>query len=111
MEQLTLHEKFGPNYVLLELEGSINAYTLFELKEKLYQYIMDANVVLDLSLVSTIDMAGMGVIMAACNDGTDSGTKVFIMNPSEGAKTAIEKTGFEDTFYLIHAVTEVSDAS
>ena len=111
MDQLTLHEKYGPNYVLLELEGAINAYTLSEFREKAYGYIIDANLVLDLSQVTTIDMAGLGVILASINDGIDCGTKVFLMNPSEGAKNALEKTGFEDTLNLIHAVTEVANAS
>lgn len=107
MDQLTLNEKMGANYVLLELFGSINAYTITEFQDKVYNYIKDANVVLDLSNVFSIDSAGLGVIMAGFNDGVKFGTKLFLMNPSEGAKKAIDKTGFSDTFNFIHSVTEV----
>lgn len=107
MDQLTLNEKNGANYVLLELSGSINAYTITEFQEKVYNYIQTNNVVLDLSQVLSIDSAGLGVIMAGFNDGMKSGKKLFFMNPSEGAKKAIDATGFSDTFNFIHSVTEV----
>ena len=59
MEQLTITEKSGANYVLYELSGAINAYTLAELQQKLYDAIGRDNVVLDLSKVSEIDYSGM----------------------------------------------------
>ena len=107
MEQLTLKEKVGPNYVLLELSGALNAYTVQEFQEKVYRYIVDTNVVVDLSQVYSIDSSGLGIFMAGHNDGLDYGTKFYLQNPSEGAKKAIDSTGFEDTFNFIHSVTEV----
>jgi len=109
MDQLSVNEKIGSNYVLFELSGAITGYTMGEFKEKLYQYIVDINVVLDLSNITHIDSAAMGMLMAAFNDGIDCGTKEFFLNPSDRARYAIEKTGFYDTFYIIHSVTEVSD--
>lgn len=107
MDQLTLNEKKGANYVLLELAGSINAYTIAEFQDKVYNYITTTNVVLDLSQVFSIDSAGLGVMMAGYNDGMKSGKKLYFMNPSESAKKAIDSTGFSDTFNFIHSVTEV----
>jgi len=107
MDQLTLNEKMGANYVLLEVAGSINAYTIAEFQEKVYNYIKTNNVVLDLSQVYSIDSAGLGVIMAGFNDGVDNGKKLFLMNMSDGAKKVIDSTGFADTFNVIHSVTEV----
>ena len=109
MDQLSMSEKIGPNYMLLELSGAVNAYTMSEFQERLYQYIIDSNIVLDLSLVTSIDTSAMGVLMAAFNDSIDFDTKLFFMNPSEAARKAIDKTGFTDTFLIIHSVTEVSD--
>ena len=43
MNQLSLTEKIGPNYVLLELVGDVNSYTISELQEKIYRYIIDTN--------------------------------------------------------------------
>ena len=33
------------------------------------------------------------------------------MNPSEASRHALERTGFLDTFNIIHGITEVSDVS
>ncbi len=108
MNQLTIKEKIGPNYMLLELTGDITAYTFSEFKEKLYSFILDTNIVLDLSQVTSLDGSGVGVILATINDGEGSGTKVFMMNPSDSAHQALTRTGFWSTFNIIHAVTEVS---
>lgn len=107
MDQLTLNDKMGANYALLEISGAINAYTISEFEEKIYGYIKTTNVVLDLSSVTGIDSSGLGVIMAGFNDGERYHTKLYIMNPSDAAKFAIDKTGFTDTFNFIHSVTEV----
>ena len=107
MEQLTLREKKGANYMLLELSGALNAYTVSEFQEKVYTYIQNSNVVVDLSQVYAIDSSGLGVIMAGFNDGEEYHTRLYLLNPSEGAKKAIDSTGFEDTFFFIHSVTEV----
>ena len=111
MDLLTIQEKVGANYMLLELSGAVNAYTISEFQEKVYSYIIDSNVVLDMNLVAGIDFAGLGVILAGINDGLENGTKLFIMNPSEPVRRILARTGFIDLFYIIHSVTEVSDAS
>lgn len=111
MDQLTIYEKIGPNYMLLELSGAINAYTLGDFQEKVYRYIVDSNVVLDMSKVISVDSSGVGIILAGYNDGQENGNKLFIMNPSEAARHALERTGFLDVFDVIHAITEVSDVS
>lgn len=109
MDQLVLREKVGANYMLMEIEGVVNAYTDAELQEKLYRYITDINVVLDMNLVTQLDSSGVGTVLAAFNDGEKYGTKLFIMNPSESVRRALERTGFYDMFYVIHSVTEVSN--
>lgn len=111
MDQLTIREKKGANYMLLELSGSVNAYTVSELQEKVYTYIKTANVVLDMSLVTQLDSSGVGVVLAGHIDGEKFNTKLFVMSPSDPARRSLERTGFMDSFYLIHAVTEVADAS
>ncbi len=111
MDQLTIREKVGANYILLELSGSLNAYTVSELQEKLNTYILDSNVVLDMSQINGMDSSGVGLVLAGHNDGEDFGTKLFVMNPSDVARHSLERTGFWDSFYIIHSVTEVANAS
>ncbi|MCH5288663.1 MAG: STAS domain-containing protein [Treponema sp.] len=108
MEQLTIWEKDGANYILLELTGTVDSYTTAELQTKVYDYIRTTNVVLDLANVTGIDSTGIGIIMAGHNDGEDSRHRLYLMNPSGDVRQAIDDTGFSDTFHIIRSVTEVS---
>lgn len=107
MEQLTIWEKNGANYVLLELTGVIDSYTATEFQTKVYTYIKTTNLVLDLENVTGIDSTGMGIIMAGFNDGEESGHKLYLMNMSNAVREAVDDTGFTDTFHIIRSVTEV----
>ena len=107
MEQLSITEKQGANYVLFEISGVMNTYTITELAEKLDETIKKSNVVVDLERIEEIDSVGVGLITATFNDGEDCGHKFYIMNPSNTARTSLEETGFYDVFDIIHAVTEV----
>ena len=107
MEQLSITEKQGANYVLYEISGAMNTYTITELAEKLDENIKKSNIVVDLERVETIDSVGVGLLMATFNDGEDCGYKFYIMNPSSSVRIALEDTGFYNVFAIIHAVTEV----
>ena len=107
MEQLSITEKEGANYILYEVSGVMNTYTITELAEKLDETIKKSNIVVDLERVETIDSVGVGLMMATFNDGEDNGHKFYMMNPSPAARVALEETGFYDVFSIIHAVTEV----
>ena len=43
MDQLTIREKVGVNYMLLELSGTMNSNTCVELQQKVFQYIIDSS--------------------------------------------------------------------
>ncbi|MBO6218175.1 MULTISPECIES: STAS domain-containing protein [unclassified Treponema] len=107
MEQLSITEKQGANYVIYEIAGAMNTYTVTELAEKLDEMIKKSNVVVDMERVETIDSVGVGLLMATFNDGEDNNHHFYIMNPSAPARIALEETGFYDVFEIIHAVTEV----
>lgn len=107
MDILTIAEKRGANYILLELGGVITSYSFSDFKTKAYSYIQETNLVVDLSNIQTIDYSGMGVLMATHNDGEEYGHKFYLMNPSVDAFNAINSTGFTDTFNIIHSATEV----
>ena len=107
MDSLTLTEKFGSNYVLMELSGAVNSYTITELKQKLLMYVEDAFVVLDLSNVTALDSTGMGLFMGAFKEADRMGTMLYFMNPSDIAKRVSDATGFSDTFQFVNSVTEI----
>ncbi len=107
MEQLTIIEKDGANYHLYELEGALNAYTLGEFEQTLYEAVQKNNIVLDMSRLIELDPAGIGVLMAAFNDSEEYGTKLYFMSLSNEAERAISATGFKYLFNLINSVTEV----
>ncbi len=108
MEQLTITEKSGANYLLFELDGALNAYTLAEFQQKVYAAVQKNNVVVDLSKVIELDSSGVGVLMAAFNDGEDSGHKLYLMALSNESEKALDETGFIDELNVINSVTEVT---
>lgn len=107
MEQLTIVEKKGANYTLLELAGSCNAYTINEFQQKIYSYIKEVNLVLDLSKVLDMDSTAVGILLAGFNDSLDYGHKIYLMNMSPSAQKAMADTGFMEAFNVIQSVTEV----
>ena len=98
MEQLTIIEKDGANYHLYELEGSLNAYTLGEFQNTLYEAVRKNNIVLDMSKLVELDPAGIGFLMAAFNDSEDKGNRLYFMSISNEAEKAISATGFKSLF-------------
>ena len=64
-------------------------------------------ITLDLSRVSNLSSSGLGVLMAALDDGEAQGNKLYIMKPSEVVRLAIESTGFSEMFTVIYSLTEV----
>lgn len=108
MEQLTITQKEGAEYILYELNGALNAYTVVNLQSKLYKSIQKYNVVLDMSNVVELDAAGMGTIMAAHNDAEEYKTKLFLMSLSNEVDKVVLATGFKNLFRIISSVTEVS---
>lgn len=107
MEQLSITEKQGANYILYDVAGVLNTYTITELAEKLDENIKKSNIVVDLEKIDNIDSVGVGLLMATFNDGEDQGHRFYMMNPSPTVRVALEETGFYDVFFIIHAVTEV----
>ncbi len=108
MEQLTITQKNGNNYILFEMKGAFNAYTAAEAQTKIYDAIKTQNVVLDLSEIIELDSSAIGIIMAAFNDGEESGFTLYLMSVSNEADKAITATGFRDSFKIINSVTEVA---
>ena len=107
MENISIVEKNGPNYSLLEVSGTVNSYTYTEFQAKVYSLIKQTNLVLDLSRVVNLSSSGLGVLMAALDDGEELGNKLYIMKPSEVVRLAIESTGFSELFTVIFSLTEV----
>ena len=106
MEQLSIVEKDGANYKLYELVGALNAYTIGEFQQKLYDDVQKNNVVLDMSELIELDPSGIGVLMAAFNDADETSHKLYFLSMSSEAERAISATGFKSVFNLINSVTE-----
>ena len=108
MEQLTIIEKDGANYHLYELECSLNAYTLGEFQNTLYEAVHKNNIVLDMSKLVELDPTGVGFLMAAFNESEDVGNRLYFMSMSSESEKAISATGFKSLFNIINSVTEVA---
>lgn len=107
MEQLTVIERSGANYRLFILEGALNAYTIGEFQDTLYNAVLHGNVVLDMSKLVEMDPSGLGMLMAGFNDSEDAGHKLYFLSMSNEAERAISGSGFKYVFNLINSVTEV----
>lgn len=107
MDSISISERTGANYVMLEIAGTVNSYTYTEFQKRAYALVKETNLVLDLSRVVNISSAGVGVLIAANEDAADAGYRLFIMNPAEIVRTAVEATGFREMFTIIHSLTEV----
>jgi anti-sigma B factor antagonist len=105
MENISIIEKTGSNYSLLEVAGTVNSYTYTEFQNKVYSLIKETNLVLDLSRVTNLSSSGLGVLMAALDDGEMVGKKLYVMKPSEVVRLAIESTGFSEMFTVIYSLT------
>lgn len=107
MEQIKIHERNGTNYTLLEVLGVLDSYNFTEFQQRAYSLIHEKHLVLDLSGLISMDSSGLSAILGSSITGEDFGSKLYIMNPSVGARKALEATGFFDLLNIIHSVTEV----
>lgn len=107
MENLTITETAHENFVLLAVAGSVNSYTYHEFEKKIYGLIKDYTIVLDLARVTNLSSSGLGILMSASDDGEETGHKIYILNPSQVVKLAIDSTGFTEVFPIIHSLNEV----
>ena len=107
MDNLAITEKVNDTFVLLTVAGSINSYTYHEFEKKVYDLIKEHSIVLDMGRVTNLSSSGLGILMAASEDGADIGHKIYILNPSEVVKLAIASTGFSEVFPVIHSLDEI----
>ena len=98
MDQLNIVKKDGANYELYELNGALNAYTMGEFQDTLYEAVLQKNIVLDMSKLIELDASGLGFLMAAFNDSEEAGNKLYFMSLSNEADKAITSTGFKYLF-------------
>ncbi len=108
MENVTITEKKYETFVLLEIVGSINSYTYKEFETKIYGHIQNTNIVLDLSRVGNLSSSGLGILMAAFDDGEETGHTIYFLNPSDIVKLAIDSTGFPEAFHIIQSLDEIA---
>jgi anti-anti-sigma factor len=108
MEQINITEKGGDTYILLEVKGSINSYTYTEFQNKVYAIVKKTNLCLDLSAVTNLSSAGLGVLMTAQEDAEAYGHKLYIMKPSDIVKMALDSTGFAEMFTTIRSPHEIN---
>jgi|UniRef100_A0A7C3HZ40 anti-anti-sigma factor len=107
MDHLNITERQGDTYVMLEIIGTVNSYTYTDFQQRVYNLIERTNLVLDMSRVSSLSSSGLGVLMSAVELGQERGHRLYIMNPSEIVRMAIDSTGFPELFPIIRSLNEV----
>jgi anti-anti-sigma factor len=107
MDHLNISERTSENYYILELIGTVNSYTYRDFQQRVYSRIEKTNVVLDMSRVSRLSSSGLGILMAVIDMGQERSHRLYILNPSEIVRLAIESTGFPELFQIIQSIHEV----
>lgn len=107
MDHLNITERISEDYTILELIGTINSYTYKDFQQRLYTLIEKTNVVLDMSRVSRLSSSGLGILMDAINVSGERNRKLYILNPNELVRQAIEATGFPELFQSIQSIHEI----
>ena len=107
MDNLKIISSKSAKLQLLHISGAINSYTFSEFETKIFDAIKISDVVLDMSAVTHLSSSGLGVLMSANEEGEEIGHNVYIMQPSNAVKLAIDFTGFSDMFNFIHSIEEV----
>jgi anti-anti-sigma factor len=107
MEQLSIVEKKGPSYMMLDVSGTINSYTYNDFQQRVYSFVEKSDLIVDMSKVTNLSSAGLGVIMTAHEDAEEHGRKFYIFRPSEAVKLSLQSTGFFSTFNVISSLSEV----
>ncbi len=106
MTQLDISLKNEEGHEVLAVSGPVNSYTFTEFQEKVYKAIKAGDTVIDMSKVTTLSSAGIGVLMAALDDGEAAGHKLAVLRPSEIVVLAMDSTGFGDRFPVIQTLKE-----
>ncbi len=96
----------GP-WTVLSVHGPINSYTFNELQEKTMLHAGRVHIAADLSGVTSMTSAGIGVLLAAVEDAETAGKRFIIVSPSEVVRLAIESTGFADRFPTAPSLKEL----
>ena len=107
MDNLKIVSSNSAKLQLLHISGAINLYTFSEFEAKIFDAIKISDVVLDMSAVTHLSSSGLGVLMSANEEGEEVGHRIYIMQPSNAVKLAIDFTGFSDMFNFIHSIEEV----
>ncbi len=105
MTQLNISESQEEGIRVITLSGPVNSYTYTEFQDKLkIAFDLAGTVVVNMEKVTNLSSAGVGVLMASLDDAEDAGKKLFVMQPSEIAKQALDSTGFGDRFTIIESL-------
>mgnify|MGYP001366551510 CR=1 FL=1 len=106
MTQLDIQVRREGGKDCIAIAGSVNSYTYAEFQEKIYKSVLSSDTVIDMSKVTMLSSAGIGVLMAAIDEAESAGHRFAICKPSEIVALAFESTGFADRFPVIESAKD-----
>jgi len=106
MGSLSIAERKGAGFTLLELRGEIDISTYQNLRRILKKTSPYTNLVVDLAGITRVSSSGLGVLMEATNDSRKTGHTLFLSGTTEIVRLAMESTGFLAHFMLTKTVEE-----
>ncbi|MBN2875109.1 MAG: STAS domain-containing protein [Spirochaetales bacterium] len=95
------------SWTVLTVSGPINSYTYNELQEHIMKLVGRSDVAVEMSAVTSMTSAGIGVLLAAVEDAEVAERRFVVVAASEVVRLALESTGFADRFPSAPSVKEL----
>ncbi len=106
MGSLRIAERKGERFTLLELNGEIDSMTYQDLRRILKKTSLYRNLIVDMTGVTRVGSAGLGVLVEAANDSRKSGHSLHLSGTTDIVRLAMESTGLLGHFSLVKMVEE-----
>ncbi|MCS6983767.1 MAG: STAS domain-containing protein [Leptospiraceae bacterium] len=92
--------------VYITLQGAFNSTTAQAIKQEILPHASQKNILLELSQVTILSSAGVGVLFEVVDVSSHEGKKLIIINPSERVRQVINLTGFNEIFSIVPTLAD-----
>ena len=96
-------ETIGDSVDLLQVSGALDAHTFEGLEEALNNLFMAGRfrLIVDMTAVSYISSAGVGVLIGATNEADANGGKLVLLNPTKDVQEVFNALGLAEIFTTV----------
>lgn len=102
------HETIGDTVDLVKVSGALDAHTFDGLEEAINSLFAAERfrLIIDITEVSYVASAGIGVLIGATNEAEASGGKIVLLNPTSEVQEVFDGLGFTEIFTIARSRQE-----